>query len=203
MDVGPTDYDYWLDPSYGRPRFRDMFHDKLFVHRFFKSHGASCPQICAEVKDHKRREIFLKPEEAQFKLIWKPRYSTMGLGVEWFTGRENEAPALRKDSDPGKDWAPSDDPYIIEEAIVSTENQGLGEWYRMVTLWAYDEEGPKHSYIWRMRNEKGDNRVQTDIMGGARCVTSKYKPYIGSFDKGMAVDPRQSPPTKVPLTDDV
>merc|ERR1711920_1191479 len=74
---------------------------------------------------------------------------------------------------------------------------------RMVTLWAYDEEGPKHSYVWRMRNAKGDNRVQTDILGGARCVSSEYEPYIGSFDKGMAVDPRQFPATKVKLDDKV
>jgi len=199
MEMGPFDRDYWLEPAYGRPRFRDMFHDKLFVHRFFKSHGASCPKIVAEVKEHRRRHTFMKPEDAKFKLIWKPRYSTMGLGVEWFTGWQNESPTGRKDGSPGKDWAPSADPYIIEEAIVSTENKGLGEWYRMVTLWAYDEEAPKHSYVWRMRNSKGDNRVQTDIMGGARCVTSTYEPYIGSFDKGMEVDPRQSPPAKTPL----
>lgn len=199
LECGPPDRDYWLEPSYGRPRFRDMFHDKFFVHRFFKSHGASCPKLVAEVCAHKRRHTILEPKDAQFKLIWKPRFSTMGLGVEWFTGWENESPSPRKDGSPGKDWAPSDDPYIIEEAIVSTENKGLGEWYRMVTLWAHDEEGPKHSYIWRMRNSEGDNRVQTDILGGARCVTSKYEPYIGSFDKGMAVDPRKIPPTKTPL----
>jgi len=199
MERGPTDRDYWLEPAFGRPRFRDMFHDKLFVHRFFTSHGATCPKICAEVKDHKRREIFLKPEDAQFKLIWKPRYSTMGLGVEWFTGWENESKEGRKEGSPGKNWAPSDDPYIIEEAIVSTENKGLGEWFRCVTLWAYDEDSPKHSYIWRMRNSKGDNRVQTDIMGGARCVTEKYEPYIGSWEKGMEVNPRVFPATKKPL----
>lgn len=195
MECGPTDRDYWLEPSYGRPRFRDMFHDKFFVHRFFTSHGAPCPKLVAEVKDHKRRHTLIQPEDAHFKLIWKPRYSTMGLGVEWFTGWENESS--------GKDWAPSTDPYIIEEAIVSTQNKGLGEWYRMVTLWAYDEEGPKHSYVWRMRNFKGDNRVQTDIMGGARCVTATYKPFIGSHEKGMEVDPRKFPETKVPLTDNV
>jgi hypothetical protein len=199
MERGPVDRDYWLEPAFGRPRFRDMFHDKLFVHRFFTSHGASCPKLVAEVADHKRREILLKPEDAQFKLIWKPRYSTMGLGVEWFTGWENESKTGRKDGSPGKDWAPSADPYMIEEAIVSTENKGLGEWYRMVTLWAYDEDAPKHSYVWRMRNSKGDNRVQTDIMGGARCVTAKYKPFIGSYEKSMQVDPRQSPPVITPL----
>jgi len=203
MQRGPTDRDYWLEPAWGRPRFRDMFHDKLFVHRFFKSHGASCPKIVAEVHHHKRREILMQPKDANFKLIWKPRYSTMGLGVEWFKGWEDEAKEPRKDGSAGKDWAPSDDPYIIEEAIVSTENKGLGEWFRCVTLWAYDEESPKHSYIWRMRNSKGDNRVQTDIMGGARCVTSKYVPFIGSNDPGMEVDPRQSPATKKPLDEQV
>jgi len=199
MERGPVDRDYWLEPAFGKPRFRDMFHDKLFVHRFFKSHGASCPTIVAEVCDHKRREIMVKQEDVDFKIIWKPRYSTMGLGVEWFTGWDNESKTGRKDGSEGKDWAPSDDPYIIEEAIVSTENKGLGEWYRMVTLWAYDEEKPKHSYVWRMRNSKGDNRVQTDIMGGARCVTTKYEPFIGSYDKGMQVDPRQKPAKKTPL----
>eukprot|EP00928_Gymnodinium_smaydae_P063264 TRINITY_DN46905_c0_g1_i1.p1 TRINITY_DN46905_c0_g1~~TRINITY_DN46905_c0_g1_i1.p1 ORF type:complete len:487 (-),score=81.89 TRINITY_DN46905_c0_g1_i1:181-1641(-) len=190
MERGPTDRDYWLEPAWGRPRFRDMFHDKLFVHRFFKSHGASCPKLVAEVAGGKVRERFLQPSDAKFKLIWKPRFSTMGLGVEWFTGWQNEN---------GNDWAPSADPYIIEEAIVSTENKGLGEWYRCVTLWAYEEEAPKHSYIWRMRNSKGDNRVQTDIMGGARCVTEAYEPFIGSYDKGMEVDPRKFPPSKAPL----
>lgn len=199
MERGPTDRAYWLEPEYGRPRFRDMFHDKLFVHRFFTSHGASCPKLVAEVYEHKRREIILKPDEANFKLIWKPRYSTMGLGVEWFTTWDGESKEGRRDDSPGDDWAPSADPYIIEEAIVSTENKGLGEWYRMVTLWAYDEEGPKHSYIWRMRNHKGDNRVQTDIMGGARCVSSKHVPFIGSNEPGMAVDPRHFPAKKWPL----
>jgi hypothetical protein len=192
MECGPTDRDYWLEPAYGRPLFRDMFHDKFFVHRFFKSHGASCPKLVAEVYQDKRRHTLIEPKDATFKLIWKPRYSTMGLGVEWFTGWENETKE-------NADWAPSDDPYIIEEAIVSTENKGLGEWFRCVTLWAYDEESPKHSYIWRMRNSKGDNRVQTDIMGGARCVTSKHEPFIGSWDKGMEVDPRQFPAAKKPL----
>lgn len=203
MDRGPVDRDYWLEPEYGRPRFRDMFHDKLFVHRFFQSHGASCPKLVCEVKDHRRRETFMQPEEAKFKLIWKPRYSTMGLGVEWFTGWDKESKTGRKDGEAGEDWAPSADPYIVEEAIVSTENKGLGEWYRMVTLWCYDEESPKHSYAWRMRNSKGDNRVQTDIMGGARCVTHKYEPYIGSYDKGMEIDPRKFPAVKKPLDEKV
>lgn len=41
------------------------------------------------------------------KLIWKPRYSTMGLGVESFRG------ALR--------GAPSEDPYMLEERLQSYE----------------------------------------------------------------------------------
>lgn len=199
MECGPSDRDYWLEPAWGKPRFRDMFHDKLFVHRFFSSHGACCPRLVAEVKDHKRRQTFIQPEDANFKVIWKPRYSTMGLGVEWFAGWEGESPSGRKDGSPGTDWAPSEDPYIIEEAIVSTENKGLGEWYRMVSLWAWDEAAPKHSYIWRMRNSTGDNRVQTDIMGGALCCQSTYEPYIGPWEKGMEVDPRQRPAAKKPL----
>eukprot|EP00932_Pfiesteria_piscicida_P018060 SRR837773.493.p1 GENE.SRR837773.493~~SRR837773.493.p1 ORF type:complete len:357 (+),score=148.98 SRR837773.493:151-1071(+) len=189
MQRGPLDRDYWLAEE-PRPRFRDMFHDKLFVHRFFKSHGASCPILVAEVKDHRRRHTFLQPEAAPKKLIWKPRYSTMGLGVEWFTGWSGEAPEAMRDSEVAVPWAPSDDPYIIEEAIVSTEHK-LGEWYRMVTLWAFEEDSPKHSYVWRMRNGEGDLRVQTDIMGGALCCTETYEPYIGPWAKGMSVDPRR------------
>merc|ERR1711990_1108936 len=49
----------------------------------------------------------------------------------------------------------------------------------------------------------GNNRVQTDIMGGARCVTEKYEPYIGSYEKGMEVDPRQFPPKITPLDENV
>lgn len=196
MQCGPVDRDYWLGEE-PRPRFRDMFHDKFFVHRFFKSHGAACPVLVAEVKDHRRREILVQPKDAPKKLIWKPRYSTMGLGVEWFTTWQGEAAQPTKDGQPGAGWAPSDDPYIIEELIVSTEHK-LGEWYRMVTLWAYDEPAPKHSYIWRMRNGAGDLRVQTDIIGGALCCTEKYEPYIGPWAKGMAVDPRKGY-TKVPL----
>ena len=36
LNRGPTDYNYWLTKEFRRPRFRDMFHDKLFVHRFQK-----------------------------------------------------------------------------------------------------------------------------------------------------------------------
>merc|ERR1711988_25744 len=85
LEQGPKDRPYWLGEE-KRPRLRDMFHDKLFCHRFFESHGAPHPILVAEVSEHKRREIFLEPDKAPEKLLWKPRYSTMGLGVEKFNG---------------------------------------------------------------------------------------------------------------------
>jgi hypothetical protein len=175
---GPLDKPYWLKD--GKPRLRDMFHDKLFCHRFFESHGAPHPTLVAEVKDHKRRETFLEPDQAPKKLVWKARYSTMGLGVEKFEGW---------DMVDQQDWAPSAVPFVIEEFLQSTEYEA-SEWYRMTSLWAIDEAKPKSGYIWRTRNKKGDPRVQTDIIGGAYCVTSKHTPFVGPKDKGMVVDPR-------------
>lgn len=178
LEVGPTDRPYWLD---SKPNLRDMFHDKLFCHRFFESHGAPHPILVAEVANHKRREIFLEPDKAPKKLIWKPRYSTMGLGVESFEGWEK--------MDDGKEWAPSTVPYVLEEGLQSTECS-TAEWYRMTSLWDYSEAEPKPGYIWRTRNKKGDARWQTDIIGGAYCITSKYTPFVGPTDKGKVIDPR-------------
>jgi len=79
---------------------------------------------------------------------------------------------------------------LIEEFIQSTEHP-LAEWYRCTTLWAHDEAAPKTGYIWRMRNAKGDTRVQTDIMGGAYCVTSAYEPFIGPKRGGFSFEPRK------------
>lgn len=178
LECGPKDKDYWLD---SKPTLRDMFHDKLFCHRFFESHGVRHPTLVAEVAGHKRREIFLEPDKAPKNLVWKPRYSTMGLGVEKFEGWEQV--------DDGKEWAPSAVPYVLEEFIQSTEYEA-SEWYRMTTLWEYNEAEPKPGYIWRTRNKKGDTRVQTDIIGGAYCITTKHKPFVGPADKGTSIDPR-------------
>lgn len=180
LTQGPLDRPYWLKEE-RRPRLRDMFHDKLFCHRFFESHNVPHPILVAEVKDHKRREIFLEPEQAPKKLVWKPRYSTMGLGVERFESWEQV--------DDGKAWAPSAVPYVIEEFIQSTEYEAA-EWYRMTTLWDFDEEGPKPGYTWRTRNKKGDPRVQTDILGGAYLVTEKFTPFVGPAAKSTVTDPR-------------
>jgi len=177
---GPTDQPYWLKDE-PRPRLRDMFHDKLFCHRFFESHGVPHPTLVAEVKDHVRREVFLEPEKAPRHLVWKPRYSTMGLGVEKFTGWENV--------DDGKSWAPSAVPYVLEEFIQSTEYEAA-EWYRMTTLWDFHEESPKPGYIWRARNKKSDTRVQTDIIGGANLVTDRHVPFVGPKDKATVTDTR-------------
>eukprot|EP00747_Dinoflagellata_sp_TGD_P183201 gnl/TRDRNA2_/TRDRNA2_37922_c0_seq1.p1 gnl/TRDRNA2_/TRDRNA2_37922_c0~~gnl/TRDRNA2_/TRDRNA2_37922_c0_seq1.p1 ORF type:complete len:462 (-),score=70.55 gnl/TRDRNA2_/TRDRNA2_37922_c0_seq1:201-1586(-) len=181
LQSGPKDFAYWLPEHEGKPRLRDLFHDKLFNHRFFESHGAKHATLVADVIGHKRRQVFLEPDKAPEKLVWKPRYSTMGLGVEKFEGWENV--------DDGKTWAPSPVPYVLEEFIQSTEYEA-SEWYRMTTLWSHDEAEPKSGYIWRTRNQKGDPRIQTDIIGGAYCITNKYKPFVGSSDPGMCVDPR-------------
>jgi len=176
---GPKDRHYWLEEE-KRPRLRDMFHDKLFCHRFFDSHGVTHAKVVADVNHHKRVETFLKPEEAPEEMVWKPRYSTMGLGVEKFESWD--------DVDDGETWAPSPVPYVLEELLRSTEHEA-SEWYRMTSLYPFDEDEPKPGYIWRARNNKDDKRVQTDIIGGAYFIT-KYKPYVGPTEKGMVVDPR-------------
>ena len=61
-----------------------MFHDKLFAHLFFEAHGAPHPILVADVDNHKVIEEFLPANSRPDKLVWKPRYSTMGLGVEKF-----------------------------------------------------------------------------------------------------------------------
>jgi hypothetical protein len=187
LECGPKDQNYWIG---SKPNLRDMFHDKLFCHRFFESHGAKHPKLVCEVFQHKRREIFLEPNEAPKKLCWKGRYSTMGLGVEHFgdDGWEN--------IDDGKTWAPSEVPFVLEEMLQSTEYEA-SEWYRMTSLYPFDEDEPKPGYTWRTRNEKGDPRVQTDILGGAYCMTSKYTPYVGPKDKSMVVDPRTGKKTPI------
>lgn len=96
--------------------------------------------------------------------------------------------------DNGVDWAPSAVPYIIEELIESTEwnraNGGASEWYRMQTVWDHTEAKPKWSYTWRTRNSIGDERVQTDIIGGHYCVVSKHSPFVGPSEPGTVSDPR-------------
>ena len=71
------------------PRFRDMFHDKLFCHRFFTSHNVKHPKLVAEVENHQILKQYIDKHAAPKKLIWKPRYSTMSLGVEHFDGGQN------------------------------------------------------------------------------------------------------------------
>jgi len=80
-------------------------------------------------------------------------------------------------------------PYVIEEFIQSTEYEAA-EWYRMTTLWDFEEEAPKPGYTWRTRNKKGDPRVQTDILGGAYLVTEKFTPFVGPATKSTVTDPR-------------
>lgn len=177
LEPGPPG-PYWKEE--GRPRLRDMFHDKLFCHRFFEEYGVQHPKLVAEVVGHKRTQVFLEPGKAPAKLVWKARYSTMGLGVEKFAGWAGV-------DTPG--WAPSSVPFVLEEFIESTEYEA-SEWYRMTTLWAFDEAAPKPGYIWRTRNKPDDPRVQTDIIGGAYCITRDHVPYVGPQDVGQAVDPR-------------
>jgi hypothetical protein len=106
----------------------------------------------------------------------------MGLGVEHFTSFDNH--------DGGKsEFAPSSDPYLIEEHIQSTEYHS-SEWYRCTTLWDHRSDSPMPGYIWRMRNQKGDDRVQTDILDGENVVTTKYKPFLGHKTGGESYNPR-------------
>ena len=89
----------------------------------------------------------------------------------------------------------------------------------MTSLWAHDAKEPRSGYIWRTRNKLGDKRVQTDIIGGAYCITGKcvrsacrlsridrslrvaadglnglmgcrYEPFVGPKNKSSVVDPR-------------
>ena len=158
-------------------------------------------------------------------LIWKPRYSTMGLGVEKFEPLPgHEAVNFFNPST----WrSPSSEhPYVLEEKLVSTEYKAASEWYRCTTLWSWDEETaeaslnfggiepaakddkpastrPRSGYIWRTRNDPGDSRIQTDIIGGAYCTVSYDEelargdedadtmiPFIGHKTPGTVFDPR-------------
>ena len=119
----------------------------------------------------------------------------MGLGVEKFDQEDIDKWGN------GIDWAPSTVPYVIEELIQSSECE-TAEWYRMTTLWSAEWDQPRSGYIWRTRNPKGDTRVQTNIIGGAYCVTSKHTPFVGPGShnsyvmqnaancKGKSYDPR-------------
>eukprot|EP00462_Mataza_sp_D1_P021869 CAMPEP_0175139708 /NCGR_PEP_ID=MMETSP0087-20121206/11062_1 /TAXON_ID=136419 /ORGANISM="Unknown Unknown, Strain D1" /LENGTH=411 /DNA_ID=CAMNT_0016422767 /DNA_START=85 /DNA_END=1320 /DNA_ORIENTATION=+ len=176
---GPADSPYWLKEG-KPPRFRDIFHDKLFCHRFFEAHNAPHPICVAHVVNDKRDQIFVEQECAPKKLIWKPRYSTMSLGVEHFTWEGCDKPG----------WAPLEVPYLIEEFIQSSEYDAA-EWYRMTTLWEYSKPGPMVGYCWRTRNSLGDARVQTDIIGGVYCVT-EHKPFVGPKGAGKWYCPRSA-----------
>jgi hypothetical protein len=60
------------------------------------------------------------------------------------------------------------------------------------------------SYIWRTRNEEGDDRVQTDIIGGAYCVPQgSAPPFVGpgseekgAIARGFVMDPRTKEKTR-------
>lgn len=191
LHLGPEGRNYWLDENEGRPRLRDMFHDKMFAHRFLKANGAMTPRLVAEVTEGGESvRTFLTPKDVLregLKLIWKPRYSTMGLGVEHFEGAYTGGGGAAS-------WArgvPSKvAPYIVEEYITSTEYSVAAEWYRCTTLWDINADEPVTGYIWRTRNSPNDMRVQTDIIGGAYCVTSKYTPFVGPREPGTSFDPR-------------
>jgi hypothetical protein len=63
-----------------------------------------------EVDGHRLSRLHVSIADAPAKLIWKPRYSTMGLGVEHFVDwgshefDENGKPVV---------WAPSEDPCAL------------------------------------------------------------------------------------------
>eukprot|EP00501_MAST-03F_sp_TOSAG23-6_P000425 GSMAST32.ASY1.ANO1.437.1 assembled CDS len=68
------------------------------------------------INEHNIRKMFVESSSFPKRMIWKPRYSTMGLGVEHFSTWKNKQATKSNSS-----WAPSSDPYIIEEMIQSTE----------------------------------------------------------------------------------
>lgn len=175
---------------------------------------------------HRKEASLLLPNgngQTQFDtLIWKPRYSTMGLGVEKFVALPNAKEVNY--FDPQTWCSPSvEHPYVLEEKLLSTEYEAGSEWYRCTTLWSWDEESaqasmnfggivnsdrktkktrPRSGYIWRTRNEPGDDRIQTDIIGGAYCVVSydtefeeahddgAMIPFVGHKTPGTVYDPR-------------
>jgi len=170
-----------------------MFHDKVWCHRFFRSFGVPTPVLVAEVENYEvvKEHIFSSQERDSYikgpagKLIWKPRYSTMGLGVEHFTPLETTSSSPQY----GR-AAPGPEPYVLEEFVKSTEYREASEWYRMQTVWDFEDSAPKPGYTWRTRNEPGDARVQTNIIGGAYCVTAAYTPFVGPKTGSKVVDPR-------------
>ena len=196
LQQGPVDKAYWLEKNpkdaksfklHSNIHLRDFFHDKLFCHRFFEAHGAPHPHLVCEVVGDRILQRFdgessqastTKRLVRDHKLIWKPRYSTMGLGVEKFAYpsiemlENDEATAARLQ------LAPGPEPYLIEEKIISNEYLEAAEWYRMTTIWSLEWSEPRPGYIWRSRNPSGDTRIQTNIIGGAHCVTG-IEPWVG------------------------
>ena len=224
LEQGDKDAPYWTAGEPGtigaagaeaRPRLRDMFHDKVFCHRFFDAHGAPHPVLVAEVEGHEVERAHVRRDDAErmpAELIWKPRYSTMSLGVEHFTGWKDDddnnsstktttsttkkAFSAKTDKEGVKGqgeqqppWAPSADPYIIEEFLRSTDAPAA-EWFRMPTLWPHDSDAPRPSYFWRARNDTADARVQTDIIGGQYCVPTGVDTFVGPKAYGTVFDPR-------------
>ena len=197
LEQGDEDSAYWTVGEPGkigeagaeaRPRFRDMFHDKVFCHRFFDAHGAPHPKLVATVEGHAVARQYVSRDDVTMprELIWKPRYSTMSLGVEHFTGWQDSEKEEQGQEEP---WAPSADPYVIEEFLRSTDAPAA-EWFRMPTLWPHDAESPRPSYYWRARNASTDARVQTDIIGGQYCVPTGVDTFVGPKAYGTVFDPR-------------
>lgn len=179
---------------------RDFFHDKVFAHRFFESQGALHPHLVCEVSMDQMVQRFDNGTSKRSttdrlvrddKLIWKPRYSTMGLGVEKCNYLGDQAMASEKN------LAPGPEPYLIEEKIISSEYLAASEWYRMSTMWSLEWEEPRPGYCWRTRNTPGDPRVQTNIIGGAHCVTG-FDPWVGPNKTPHSVyDPRTEKMEKI------
>ena len=51
--------------------------------------------LVAHVVQDKRDMVFVDQKDAPSKLIWKPRYSTMSLGVEHFSWDGKDSPGHR------------------------------------------------------------------------------------------------------------
>ena len=144
--------------------FYKIFHDKLWQNDFFIKNGVMVAKIYRIFTNNICIED--KLDDINKELIWKPVYGTMGLGIKSCYDVNNP---------------PSDAYYMLVEKI-QAKYYKKAEWFRICTIWRYENDEPELGYCWRTYNDLNDNRVNTDIIGGDIILLDNYKSFINKSD---------------------
>ena len=151
-------------------RYHELFHDKIWQDEFFTRLNVPRAKVFSIWKDGKeeRRTVgeVADADKDKIEWIWKPVFATMGLGIY---------PCTDMNKPPSKAVY-----FLVEQVMPGFHNRA--EWFRISTLWPFDDSVPKFGYCWRTHNNPTDTRVQTDIIGGhAVLLKGGPRPFVGTY----------------------